>query len=266
MLKTKLAGAACAAVLAVLPFGSAFADAPNGFAGTLTGSYGQSSCSGCETQDNWGIGGQGAFGLGTNDLAAEVGVGYQGSSITGFDTNVYGFNGSLFWAPAQGRLGATAGYSAVNTSLGDGHVWNYGAFGEYYVMPQITLGLAGGGLNISADGTSVSGSYIGGGGIGYVIPDLALIGTISSVHVSGAGSATSYGVSAEWLVSETLPISVFAGYSWTDLPFGGPTGHTWLIGAKFYVGPGGMTLTDHHRNGTLDPLVNTNLTNVQTFF
>ena len=265
MLRRTLLGGACAVALAVLPLESASADAPNGFAGTLSGAYGQSSCGGCGTIDNWGIGGQGAFGLGTSDLGAEFDAGYQSSSLSGFSTDAFGIGGSIFWAPAEGRVGGTVGYSTINTSP-DVNVWNYGAFGEYYVAPQITLGISGGGLHANCCGSSASGTYIGGGGIGYIIPDLALTGSISSVHVNSFGSATSYGVQAEWLVSETFPISVFAGYSSTDLPFSAPKLNTWQIGAKFYIGSPGATLADHHRNGTLDPLVNTNLTNLQALF
>jgi hypothetical protein len=262
-------GAACAAVLAVLPFESASAEAPNGFAGTLSGAYGQSSCGGCGSIHNWGISGQGAFGLGTSDLGAEVDLGYQGSSLAGFDSHAFGFGGNIFWAPVQGRLGATVGYTTLDTNP-DVNVWNYGVFGEYYIAPQITLGVAGGGLTASCCGSSESGTYIGGGGIGYIIPDLALIGTISSTHADNFGTATSYGIAAEWLVSETFPISVFAGFNSTDLPFSAPKLNSWLIGAKFYFGSGGATggttLADHHRNGALDPLVNTNMTNFQNLF
>ena len=46
------------------------------------------------------------------------------------------------------------------------------------------------------------------------MPDLAFKGNIDYVEVGG-GHVTNYGVSAEYLVSEDTPISVFGGYTRT---------------------------------------------------
>ena len=90
--------------------------------------------------------------------------------------------------------------------------------------------------------------YFGGELTGYVMPDLAVKGSIDYLSVSG-GHITTYGIGAEYLTSETLPISIYGGYSRGDLS--NNAGHTdmWFAGLKFYT-DGPMSLVTHHRTGT----------------
>ena len=197
MLRRVVLGSACAAAMSVLSAATAYAEAPMGFAGTLSGTYGRSDCSGCSSSDAWALSGQGAFGLGMSDLGGELDLGYQHASSSGFSTNAFGIGGTIFWAPAQWRVGANVNWSQIDTPGPNPDVMSYGAFGEYYVATQITVGLAGGGLNVSGGGASASGTYISGGGIGYIMPDLALTGAIGSTHISkGVGTITNYSVGA----------------------------------------------------------------------
>src|SRR5688572_6093639 len=94
--------ASCTLLLGTAPFTAANAAAPMGFAGMVGAAYGQTSCDGCESSDDWTLNGAGAFGFGPA-FGAQVDVGYRSLE----DTDLFGLGGSLFFAPAFGRLGAT---------------------------------------------------------------------------------------------------------------------------------------------------------------
>jgi len=96
---------------------------------------------------------------------------------------------------------------------------------------------------------SSSGGYVGGELTGYAMPNLAIKGDIDYLDVGG-GHITNYGVNAEYLFSETNPISVFGGYTRTDFSNGAGHGDTWMIGLKFYT-DGPANLVTHQRTGTL---------------
>jgi len=233
----------------------AFAQPPAGFAGTLSAQYGQWSTSGV-TADQWGLNGQAAFGL-APQIGAELDAGYSNLSDHGsFDT--WNIGGHAFWAPDMGRVGATVQYQASNGGGLDVHGTNYGAFGEYFASNAVTLGLNGGGYSASAGFAGFSGSsdggYVGGGVIGYVIPNLALTGQINYLGLDG-GNLTSFGVQGEWMFSESLPLSGFVGYTYTDVSNGGGHINQWFLGIKFYTDGNGATLVEKQRNGALDNIV-----------
>ncbi|HEY4265647.1 MAG TPA: hypothetical protein VGM72_10030 [Micropepsaceae bacterium] len=238
----------------------AFADAPQGFAGTLSGSY--TDWKGSNDSANlWSTTGQAAFGLGQygmQDLAAEFDGGYHSlSNGSAGNLDIWNAGGNLFWAPAAPyRLGATLQYEDLSGGGFGTHLWQYGAFGEYYFNPMITIGLNGGAWSgpQGTFGSGNSGGYVGGGATAYVMPDLALTGQMN--YFSGSNAhLTSYSAQAEYLVSEATPVSVFGGYTFTDIP--GASNHIdeWRIGVKFYTNGNGTTLVDKHRNGALDDLV-----------
>jgi hypothetical protein len=170
---------------------------------------------------------------------------------------MWNIGGHLFWAPRQdGRIGATVQYEKLDGGGANTHLTQYGAFGEYYFSNMLTLGLNGGGWTGSSGtfGSSSSGGYIGGGLTDYVMPNLALTGQIN--YFSGSGAhLTNYSAMGEWLVSDSTPISIYGGYTYTDAS--GLSGHInqWTIGVKFYTNGNGTTLVEKHRNGALDTLV-----------
>jgi hypothetical protein len=260
MLKTtlSLAGIAAASLALATP---AFADAPIGFAGTLSGSYSSwnFSGSGGGSSNLWSADGQAAFGLGMQDIGAEIDGGYHNLSASGGggSVDIWNIGGDLFWAPGQqGRLGATVQYESLNGGGPNAHLTQYGAFGEFYASNMLTLGLNGGGWTGGSGtfGSSSSGGYVGGGATGYIMPNLALTGAIN--YFSGSGAhLTGYSAMGEYLVSDELPVSIYGGYTYTDIS--GISGHVneWLIGVKFYTNGNGSTLVEKHRNGALDNLV-----------
>ena len=243
---------ATTALIATAAFEPAMAAAPMGFAGTLSGAYGSSSCDGCESTDAWSIGGSGAFGLGMGNFGGQIDASYNSVS----DVDVFGIGGSLFWAPVMGRAGATIFWASADEGGVNVDSLTYGVFGEYYAGNAITIAAKGGGLSLSADAfgysDSESGGYIGGALTGYIIPNLAIQGDITFSSVADLDT-TAYGIGAEFLVSEMVPIAIFGGYTRTNVEFLGVDGDadTWMIGVRFYAGAAGPTLVDKHRNGTL---------------
>jgi hypothetical protein len=229
------------------------AAAPLGFAGTLDGAYGQQTGGG-SSANLASINGAGAFGF-SPFLGAELDAGYNNISVSGASADMWNFGGSAFWAAFPGRAGVTLDYASLSTSIAgvnvSGHATTYGAFGEFF-LDQLTLGLKGGGLSgggaAAGFGASGSGGYVGGAATGYITPDFALSGTLSYLTAQG-GHSTDIGVSAEFLFSHELPVSVFGGYVYDSSS--GTNNNVWQIGIRFYTSGTGNTLIEHQRNGTL---------------
>lgn len=265
-----LFGALCVLATSAVLTSPANAGAPMGFAGSLEGDYSHASldCSGCGSANIWGGAASGAFGLGTNDLAIGADGGYHHLSASGVGVNVWNINGNIFWAPGSVRAGGSVGYTTVDTSGLTGHVTNYGAFGEWFASNAITLGIKGGGL--SADVSflgygslgSTTGSYVGGGANVYVMPNLSLAGTIDHYTMSDF-HITNFTAAAEYLVSESFPVSLTAGYTYSEFNLGIPHANQFFIGVKIYTQGNGTTLVDKHRNGPMGSIGSLGL---KTFF
>ena len=238
-----------ALVLAALPLAGANAAAPMGFAGTVSGEYGHLDADGA-TGDSWGINGEGAFGLSPN-VGAQINGGYHNlSDESDVDADIFDIGGSLFWATQMFRAGGTVAYKSID--LGDGFDLNataYGAFGEFYFSDFFTVAAHGGGWSGEFLGFDADGYYVGGRATGYIMPNLALSGTVD--FFGDEGDATTWGIDAEWLFSETMPLSIYGGYRNTSADGGGGDIDAFFIGVRFYAGGAPMPLVGHHRNGTL---------------
>src|SRR5258706_2068008 len=93
--RTTLLGAVCAAALTAIPFTSAMAAAPMGFAGTFSGHYSHADYSGATT-NGWGGSAAAAFGFNPR-FRGQVDGGYHRLSGSGVDVdawNVAGGTGS----------------------------------------------------------------------------------------------------------------------------------------------------------------------------
>jgi hypothetical protein len=249
--KSNLLLSAGVLALAAVPLSPANAAAPMGFAGTVGGSYGNS-----EDVDSWNIGGSGAFGFGQN-FAGQVDLGYNSVE----DADVWNVGGSLFYAPAMGRAGITVQHLWLEEGGVDVDATRYGVFGEFYASDVFTFGAQAGGMTGGVSGFGVSGDesgwYVGGLLTGYAMPNLAIQGNIDFSSADDVDSTT-FGIGAEFLVSETVPIAIFGGYAHTNVDagaFGEADVNTWLIGVRFYFGDTGPTLVDKHRNGTVGWIV-----------
>jgi hypothetical protein len=255
--------AGCAVILSAIPLAAANAAAPAGIAGTISGSYGQLSCDGCASSDAWNVLGQLAFGLG-GAFGAELDASY--TSID--STNLFGFTGNVFWAPAFGRAGVNVSWQTTefdfSTVTIDVNGLTYGAFGEFYIGQFLTVGAKVGGMSVDFDDGTVSdsqsGSYIGAVLTGYITPNFALHGDALFSGVSDfLGTPddldnTMFSVGAEFLVSQMIPISIFGSFQFGNIDFGSGGDldtDKWIVGARFYFGSGGPTLVEKHRNGTL---------------
>jgi len=254
-LRATILGTVCVVAAAAFAASPALAD----FNGTLQGDYSNlSSNQGGGSANVWGGQGTGEFGLGMGGLSAQVDTGYHDATASGGggSLNDWNIDGDLFWLGSMGRIGAAVGYQDLSGDGVSGHLTNYGGFAEWYAGHWLTIGVKGGGLDASAGfgggSGSSSGSYIGGEALVYPMHDFALSGTIDYFSISSGGNLTNYGVNAEWLVSETMPVSVYGGYTRTEISDGGGGLNTWMIGVKLYLnGNGATTLEDRQRSGTV---------------
>lgn len=251
MLKLNLLIAASALALSAVPVGSAIAAAPMGFAGTVSGEYASLDVSGGDA-DSWGANGEAAFGLGTmGNFGAQLNGGYHNLSGDGGDADIFDIGGSAFWASQMARAGGTIAYKSLDLGGGfDVNATAYGAFGEFYAGDFFTVGAHGGGWTGEALGFDDDGFYIGGRATGYVMPNLAIAGTVDFLGGDVGGDATTWGVDAEYEFSQTTPVSIYGGYRNTSFDGGGDI-DAFFIGVKFYAGGAPMDLVGHHRNGTL---------------
>ena len=263
-LRSTILGAACVVAVAALS-GPAFADMGGGFSGTLQGQYANISAgSGGGSANSWGGEGSGAFGTGWGGLKLQVDGGYQGVSLSGSGTvDDWNIDGAAFWQGGMGRIGGTVGYNGISGSgAGSLNITNYGGFAEWYAAPMFTVGVKGGGASASSGGFGGnSASYLGGEAVVYAMPDLALNANIDYLSI-GHGNLTSYGGTVEWLVSESTPISVYGGYTYSNFSGGSTHLSTWMVGLKFYCnGNGAATLADRQRTGNANWGTETNLIN-----
>ena len=200
----------------------------------LSGSYANFTSGG---GDLWNVDGAIADTFGSN-WGAEVNGGYHNESGHGAGN----FGGALFWQCPNFRAAASGNY----LSIGSAHISNYGVGGEWFASPQWTLAVRGGG--VSANG-GASGGYVGGDAKFYFMPNIAVDGGVDYFSIGGA-HITTENVRAEWLVSQTTPVSIFGGYTHIDVS--GGTQDAFVIGLKLYLNdPAGGTLVDRQRGGNL---------------
>ena len=258
----KILGTACVLAMAAVAASPAAAATLTGFAGTLQTAYGATSDNtpGSKTVHSWLIGGDVAGPL--SDLAAlnfQVGASYTHNWREHFSQEAWNFGGDVFWASNDGRVGIDASYSNFNRA---GHITNGGAIAEWYF--GVLTGMAKGGwLSGGGTGTGGHGNYLGAGVTGYFMPDLAITGGVEwDDLVSGRGCqtcgrgdfrTTNWQAMAEFLWSEDIGLSVWGGYTYSDINDFKDNTHDnlWMIGVRWYMGAG--SLIDHHRNGTLNP-------------
>ena len=191
--------------------------------------------------DIWGVGGA-LEGMFSNHWGAQVDGAYHSESGGGSD--IWSIGGSVFWASMQGRFGATVDYHDLG---GGANFTAYGAGAEFYAGPNFTIAAHGGGES----GSGQSGGYVGGQAEWYVIPNLALSGSVDYLDV-GPG-ITSESIQAEWLFSNSMPLSLYGGYQHVDLNSGpGSQADIVFVGVKLYFnGNGAATLVDRQRKGSL---------------
>ena len=146
--------------------------------------------------------------------------------------------GAAFWTGSSSRIAINGQYHMIAS----GHATTYGAGAEWFVAPDWTLALRGGGLSGSGGG---NGGYVGGQVIKYWTPNFALSGGIDYTKI-GSTHATDFSARGEWLAWDR--VSLGAGYTFTDIP--GVGINSVMVFLKFYCDGDGPSLVDHQRTGT----------------
>ena len=229
LLRNRIIGMAGALALAGFFAGPAFAE---GFDGLLDADYAHLSTNHGGGNDNdYGGGATGMFDVGSG-FAVQGDGGYHHGDGSSSDWNV---DGSVFWTGMRGRIGATGGYDSVNGDGADIHATHYGAFGNWYAMRSITIGVKGGGFSGSGD---AKGEYLGAALTGYVTPNFSLQGGYDYTHLDHFGNENDWSARAEYLLSERTPLALYAGYTNSKLSDGGPTTNVFTVGLTYFFGSG----------------------------
>jgi len=241
-LKLNLFGAACALALATV---SAPAFAAANFDGILDGGYSNYDFShGGGSVNDWHINGGGMFGLAPS-WAAQIDGGYNHSDGNGNSANAWNINGAAFWRANAGRIGATVGYTSIDSSGASANATHYGLFGDWYATRSITVGVKGGAFN---GDHSTKGDYAGVQLVGYVTPDFALTGSYDYTHLNHVTNENDFTAQAEWMFSHSMPLSLYGGYTRAEFSHS-ISANVWFVGLRFYCDPVDGALVDRQRNG-----------------
>ena len=219
------------AVAVVALSGAAHAAGLDGLSGTLGAGY--SFGLNHNLKDFYGV--DGTLDMPVTDLAGlEAQGGYHSPEGGGYD--VWEIGGTAHAGNEFGRLAANFMYHDVAGA----EIETYGVGGEYFVAPEFTVGLRGGGVIWN----SRNGGYFGGQGTWYATPNLAFSGNVD--YWSAGVNQTSETLKVEWLPNETLPLSLYTGFQYWNTPK--LSDSAIFVGVRFYLsGSGAQTLVDHQR-------------------
>lgn len=245
--------AACAALGAALVLVCSTANATT-ISGAIDLGYGYTKVSkGGGHMNNWNGSGTALVDFG-NGMNLQVGSGGGRTTFSGVDVNTWKIDGAIFWRDWAGAFGASVNhhsFSGAFTPLGLGtsaKFTDYGVFGDYYMTEDITLSGAGGAFSGDVKG------YYGGGGLTYyLMRNVAFTADGSYVKIrNGGGHATDFGAKLEYAPFARIPVSMYAGYDYTDLSGTSSKLHTFSVGFTVYFdGGAGDSLVDHHRKGVV---------------
>jgi hypothetical protein len=228
-MKSILLGCASALLLASTP---ALA---SGWSSTLTGDYTYLNAGGSDA-NAVGVNAMVAVPLNWNSLSLQANGSYHylwgGSS----SINAGSAGGALVWNGMNGRIALNGNYHTVSFLAAT----TYGAGGEWYVAPDWTVGLRGGGASVAG---GASGGYVGGELIKYFNPNLALSGGVDYTGIS-ALHTTDFSARLEYMPWQNL--SVYGGYTFADVP--GTGIHALTIGLRWYCDGDSPTLVDDQRS------------------
>jgi len=274
---TKLLGTV--SVLATLAAGPAAADTLMGFAGMADAVYVNTSFdddggSSDDSLNTIGLGAAIAFPI--DEIAGfnwQLDASYFSSSADESSSITWNLGGSLFWAGPGSRFGINVNYQTITDY---GSMTNGGVFTEWY-FGNITAQAKGGWLWGGGTPASGRGNYLGAGIAGYFVPNFGLSAAFSWADLVTSASQlgpcygptcgrrdlrhNDFSIEGEFLVSETFPVSIYGGYTYTDgsisenasnplLAGDEFSTNTFYIGLRYYLGGQG-TLIENHRNGNL---------------
>jgi hypothetical protein len=183
--------------------------------------------------------------FGNSGFNAQLGGGYANQEIEGHSFGTWSFNGLVFWRDIKGAIGVNASYNSMDISGTNFGYENYGLFGEWYAMNDLTLRIRGGGISGEHD---VSGAYGAAGGEYYITPDLGLNVDAGYNNLSGIHWATAY-AGAEYLILHEYPLSVSLGYQFVGYT-GIPGMHGVMVRLNYRFGLSG-SLIELDRSGPI---------------
>lgn len=232
-------------------------------AGNVSADYNNLNVSGGGDGTQWNLDGNLVFPLG-DSFGIQAGGGYHNLD-TGVNVDGFHFGGAAFWRSDRGDigLGISHGNFSAGGGVGDLDITAYGAFGEFFAGDSFTISAQGGWFNGS---NSFDGNYLGAGAKFYAMPNLSIGVAVDRVSFShGGGDLTNWGARAEWQVSDHTPLSVYAGYTNTNLSGISNNVNTWTIGLKLRFGEAdGTTLVMGDRTNAV-PNATVNYDNVFGF-
>lgn len=159
---------------------------------------------------------------------------------------------SAFWRDAKGTFGVSGSYFSVDAPAAPifrlaKSIESYGFFGEYYVFKDLTLQIRGGGTT----GEFGLASYDGAGGLTYYdSPDLAFHTEYNFTAFTSGHDWTDVNSSVEYLPFSRTPVSLYAGYDYTNVSHGGDLS-TLFVGVKYRFGAA-RALSDYQRSGPIE--------------
>lgn len=223
--------------------------------------YGHASASGASAS-TWGLGLGGQLPLRNTGIHFELDGAYSSVSPS-LGPTVQTWNAGVepYYAFQDGRVGLAVHY--IGQQGGEGYakdtLYSYGAYGEWFATDRITLSAK----SSTITGGDARGAFLGAKLTGYLLTDLALSGIVEYEKESRDQSETDLTVEAEYLFSERLPVSMFAGYTLASPSGIGSTDvNLFFVGLKIYAdGRTSHTLVDRQRNGTLGWLSSHGTTN-----
>jgi hypothetical protein len=198
---------------------------------------------------SWSLGAEVNVPLGADGFSIDASGGATGIS----NAHTYNVGGSLMWSGEDFRLAGSVNYNDLTGAKQSFSETQIGGAGQWFANRWLTATLGGG-----AFAGASSGGYVNGDLKGYVCPDAALDGFVDYQSFTGGGHLTDYGLHAEYLPFEHMPISIGATYDHIEAGTAkGKSGgtDTWWIGLKLYLNDNdASTLEDRQRTGTLDTM------------
>lgn len=197
---------------------------------------------------SWSAGGEVNVPLDLDGLSVDGTVGDTGVG----PLHIFNGGGSLMWSDGDFRLAGAVDYNRISKTkaINESQI---GAAGQWFATPWLTATVGGGGIV----GDNGGGGYVSGNLKGYVCPDVALDGFASYENISDA-RLTDFGVHAEYLPFEQVPVSIGATY---DHIYGSGDHRrsegtdSWWVGLKLYLNDSpASSLEDRQRTGTLDTM------------
>lgn len=229
-------GIAAAAALLLL---AAPAQAATTFSADIFSGFGKASGS----VSNYSFGG--AALVSWDKLQTQVGISDMHTSVSPFSFDLIKFDADVFVRDRKGVVGLSlgthsfqkGGASGIFTFLGNASTTSYGAFGEWYLNPDVTVKFSGGGYSGDAKGF-----YMGTDAAWYLTPSIALDVGYHYLRANSVGNQSTINLGVEYMPWQNLPLSIGVNYSHVSVSPGG-TGSIYGLTLKYRFGTSGTLLT-----------------------